>query len=38
VRKFRKDGAIIKCPAKGCTYTRDPELNDEDARAVAEAE
>jgi len=34
IRKFRKDGAIIKCPNKQCTYTRDPELSEDDARAV----
>ncbi len=38
VRKMRKDGAVIKCPNKECTYTRDPELDDADARAVASAE
>jgi DNA topoisomerase-1 len=36
VRKYsKKDGVVIKCPTKGCTYSRDPELDDADARAVA---
>lgn len=35
IRRFRKDGAIIRCANKECTYTRDPELDDADARAVA---
>jgi DNA topoisomerase-1 len=39
VRKWSKrDGVMIKCPNKMCTYQRDPELDDEDARAVAAAE
>lgn len=36
VRKYSKrDGVMIKCPVKTCGYVRDPELNDEDAKAVA---
>jgi len=36
VRKVtKKDGPMIKCPVKTCTYTRDPELDDADARVVA---
>ena len=36
VRKYSKrDGVTIKCPNKECGYLRDPELDDQDARAVA---
>ncbi len=36
VRKYtKKDGVVIRCPTKGCDYSRDPELDDADARAVA---
>jgi DNA topoisomerase-1 len=36
VRRWSKrDGALIKCPKKGCTYQRDPSLDDEDARIAA---
>ena len=36
LRKYtRKDGVTIRCPDKACGYTRDPELDDADARAVA---
>lgn len=39
VRKVSKaHGVQIKCPVKTCGYTRDPELDDEDARAVAAGE
>ncbi len=35
IRRFLKNGAVIKCPNKSCGYTRDPELDDDDARVVA---
>jgi DNA topoisomerase-1 len=36
VRKWTKrDGVVIRCPNKECDYKRDPELDDEDARAVS---
>ena len=39
IRKASKrDGVVIKCPVKTCDYQRDPELDDEDARAVAGGE
>ena len=34
----KRDGVMIKCPVKTCDYARDPELDDEDARAVAAGE
>ncbi len=39
VRRFKKgEGAIIRCPKKGCTFERDPSLDDEDAKAAAAVE
>lgn len=36
LRKYtRKDGVTIRCGNKACGYTRDPELDDADAQAVA---
>ncbi len=36
IRRYsKKDGMMIKCPNKECGYTRDPELTDEDTKAVA---
>jgi DNA topoisomerase-1 len=36
IRKYSKrDGVTIKCPNKECDYTRDPELDDQDAAAVS---
>jgi DNA topoisomerase-1 len=36
LRKYsKKDGVTIRCSDKTCGYTRDPELDDEDARAVS---
>lgn len=35
VRKYSKrDGVRIKCPTKECPYERDPELDDDDQKAV----
>lgn len=31
----KRDGVMIKCPVKTCDYARDPDLDDEDARATA---
>ncbi|MBN1959901.1 MAG: type I DNA topoisomerase [Deltaproteobacteria bacterium] len=35
INKVRKDGVIIRCANRNCAYTRDPELDDDDARAAA---
>ncbi|MEE8409852.1 MAG: DNA topoisomerase, partial [Myxococcota bacterium] len=36
IRNYTKrDGLMIKCPEKECDYARDPELDDDDVRAVA---
>jgi DNA topoisomerase-1 len=36
IRNYTKrDGLLIKCPNKECDYRRDPELDDDDVRAVA---
>ena len=36
IRKYTKrDGLMINCPIKECTYTRDPELDDDDVKAVS---
>jgi DNA topoisomerase I len=38
IRKYsKKDGVLIKCPNKECTYTRDPELTEDDQRTVVSA-
>jgi DNA topoisomerase-1 len=39
IRKYsKKDGVAIKCPNKECDYSRDPELDDADAKTVMQGE